>query len=188
MNTLSSLPVVLFQVSSHGLELFNRAWEEYPGLTPESWLEISHGGWRKLIPQEFHAKVRKLGELSVSEGYTVVEFPVYWLRATVWLLIFAVAVEEPEGGRKIVGLAQDVTFQREWPQASFPGTEEELDAGPADSLAQFCHDMSGPLTSILVNCELLMEGECPPSVRQKVESILSEALHLDQHLRSYRRV
>jgi len=57
-----------------------------------------------------------------------------------------------------------------------------------ESLEDLCHDLSGPLTSILVNCEMLMEDDCPPSVRQRLEGIFTEAMHINHQLRSYRRV
>lgn len=190
VTTKASYPVVLFQVSRGGLELLNRDWEAYPGLTPGRWKMVSQGGWRSLVPEEYHPEVQKLMEISFSEDYTVVEFPVYWQETTVWLLVFAAAVQEPEGGMKIVGLAQDVTADREWQEAGPPLAEmEEADREktPA-SLQELCHDISGPLTSILVNCEILLEGDCPDPLRQKAETIFTEALQIDQYLRSYRRV
>jgi hypothetical protein len=197
----SSMPVLLFQINSRGLQLLNCNWEDLPGLTPNRWLGISLGGWRSLVPEEYHAEVEKLTVLPLSETYTVVEFPVYWQDTTIWLLVFAAAVAQPEGGRKVVGLVQDVTRERERsyslsrtsapeyePRSSYatelPGTDA---TSPAESVADLCHDLSGPLTSILVNCEMLMEDDCPPPVRQKLEGIFSEAMHINQHLRSHRR-
>jgi hypothetical protein len=102
------------------------------------------------------------------------------------LLVFAAAVEEPGGERKIVGSVQDVSHQREWVNAGVQAEKEyeELTGGPVQDL---CHDISGPLTSILLNCELLMEGECPAPLRNKVQTIFSEAMQIDHHLRSLRR-
>ena len=186
--TQSSLPVLLFQFSSHGLEFLNRSWEDYPGLTPNKWLGIFRGGWRSLVPEEYHSEVQKLAQLSV--GYTVIQFPVYWQEVTVWLLVFAAAVEEPGAGRKIVGSVQDVSHQREWTGAAAPAEKEheehceEQSPGPVQEL---CHDISGPLTAILLNCELLMEEECPAPLRNKIQTIFSEAMQIDRHLRSLRR-
>ncbi|HEY7679610.1 MAG TPA: histidine kinase dimerization/phospho-acceptor domain-containing protein [Terriglobia bacterium] len=177
--TQFSLPALLFQFSSNGLEFLNRSWEDYPGLTPNRWLGILRGGWRSLVPEEYHSEVQKL---SLEAGYTVVQFPVYWQETTLWLLVFAAAVEEPDGGRKIVGSVQDITLQREW--ACAPATaERECEEPTAGAIQNLCHDLSGPLTSILVNCELLLEGECPPAVRSKLESIFSEAIQIDRLLR-----
>jgi len=184
--TQSSLPVLLFQFSSRGLEFLNRGWEDYPGLTQNKWLGIFRGGWRSLVPEEYHSEVQKLAQLSV--GHTVIQFPVYWQEATVWLLVFAAAVEEPGGGRKIVGSVQDVSDQREWTSASaLADYEETCEEQAPDPVQDFCHDISGPLTAILLNCELLMEEECPASVRNKVETIFSEALQIDKNLRNLRR-
>ncbi|MBI4479202.1 MAG: hypothetical protein HY651_04180 [Acidobacteria bacterium] len=173
-------------------------------MTPNRWLGISRGGWRSLVPEEFHSEVEKLTLLPLSESYTVVEFPVYWQDTTMWLLVFAAAVAQPEGGRKVVGLAQDVTRQREGSFGFSDGAEPSLDTNNSESsispihppvprpceesVAELCHDLSGPLTTILVNCEMLMEDECPPPVRQRVEGIFSEAMHINHQLRSHRRV
>jgi hypothetical protein len=199
----SSLPVFLFQITGRGLQLLNCQWQDLRGLTPNRWLGISLGGWRSLIPQEYHSEVEKLSVLPLSESYTVVEFPVYWQDNTIWLLVFAAAVDDPESGRKIVGLVQDVTPERErsFALSGLSGQGQEYESrppqmdsandsevpAPAESIAELCHDLSGPVTSILVNCEMLMEDDCPPPVRQKLEGILSEAMHINQHLRSHRR-
>jgi len=202
--TQSGTPVLLFQITSRGMQLLNSSWEELPGLTPNRWLGISRGGWRSLVPEEFHSEVEKLTLLPLSESYTVVEFPVYWQDTIKWLLVFAAAVAQPEGGRKVVGLAQDVTREREGSFAFSNAAEPDLESNnsessinpihpPAprpseESVAELCHDLSGPLTTILVNCELLMENECPPPVRQRVEGIFSEAMNINHQLRSHRRV
>ena len=185
--TQSGLPTLLFQFSSRGPELLNRKWEDYPGLSPNLWLGINRGGWRSLVPEQYHSEVEKLAGLSLGDGYTVIEFHVYWQENMLWLLVFAATVEEPGRGRKIVGLVQDTSQQ----QPDLPFAE----ASPLGflyrerlkhSLRDLCHDISGPLTSILVNCELLMDGDCSSPVREKVETILSEAMHIDQHLRHRR--
>jgi hypothetical protein len=185
--TQSGLPILLFQFSSRGLELLNRKWEDYPTLSPNLWLGISRGGWRSLVPEEYHSEVEKLAQLSHGDGYAVIEFPVYWQENMLWLLMFAAAVEEPGGERKIVGFVQDTSGQQQemlFAQASPLGiTNRER---PGRSLQDLCHDISGPLTTILVNCELLMDGDCPSPARQRIETILSEAMHIDQHLRHRR--
>ena len=157
-----------------------------------------------MVPEEYHPEVEKLTMLQLSESYTVVEFPVYWQDTTKWLLVFAAAVALPEGGRKVVSLVQDITREREWTFALVPAGGQEVQVGESEServafrpagppaspesLEDLCHDLSGPLTSILVNCEMLMEDDCPPPVRQRLEGIFSEAMHINQQLRSHRRL
>ena len=196
-----SLPVFLFQITSKGLQLLNCQWEDLRGLTPNRWLGISLGGWRSLVPQEYHPEVGKLSVLPLSDSYTVVEFPVYWQDSTVWLLVFAAAVDDPDTGRKVVGLVQDVSQERErsFALAGMPTQGQEYESRPSEpdaaagsdappeSIADLCHDLSGPVTSILMNCEMLMEDDCPPPVRQKLEGIFSEAMNINHHLRSHRR-
>ena len=184
--TQSGLPTLLFQFSSHGLELLNRKWEDYPGLSPHLWLGINRGGWRSLVPEEYHSQVERLAELSLADGYTVTEFPVCWQQSTVWLLVFGAGVEEPDRGRKIVGLVQDTTQQQDCLLAEAPPLGVSDRERPERSLRDLCHDISGPLTSILVNCELLLDGECPSPVREKIETILSEVMQIDRHLRHRR--
>ncbi|MBI2819424.1 MAG: hypothetical protein HYX73_05550 [Acidobacteria bacterium] len=199
--TQPGTPVLLFEINSQGLQPLNRNWEDLLGLTPNRWLGISRGGWRSLVPEEYHPEVEKLTLLQLAESYTVVEFPVYWQNTTKWLLVFAAAVALPEGGRKVVSLVQDVTREREWTFALIPPAEDRVEnlesesdlvathpASTEDSVEDLCHDLSGPLTSILVNCEMLMEDDCPPSVRQRLEGIFSEAMHINHQLRTHRRV
>jgi phospho-acceptor domain-containing protein len=202
-----AIPVVLFEVVSDRLQLLNCDWEDVPSLSPNRWLGISRGGWRSLVPEEYHAEVEKLTMLPLSECYTVVEFPIYWQSSIKWLLVFAAAVAQSEGGRKVVGLVQDVTRDREWsfslssalldgvqandseatlqpirPPSGTPAAESA-----AESVDDLCHDLSGPLTSILMNCEMLMEDDCPPPVREKLAGIFSEAMQINQQLRQHRR-
>ena len=65
-----------------------------------------------------------------------------------------------------------------------------MTASSLDTLSRdLCHDISGPLTSILVNCELLMDGNCPSPVREKIEVALLLALESRErgtHLHSVR--
>src|SRR3989304_5600611 len=95
----SILPVTHFQITSGGLQILNGCREDFPGLTPNRWLGISHGGWRSLVPEEYHPEVEKLTVLPLSENYTVVEFPVYWQDATVGLLGVAGGGGPAGGGR-----------------------------------------------------------------------------------------
>jgi hypothetical protein len=180
--TQPELPALLFQFSTRGLELLNRRWNDYPGLTLNKWLGISRGGWRSLVPEEYHPHVQKLMEL--SHGYTVVEFPIYWNDSTFWLTVFAAAVDEAGGGRKIVGLVQDISAQQEHAGSEQLLPEQGISSG---ILADMYHDISSPLTSIIVNCELLLEDEATSASKEKLQSILSEAIQIDRQLRAYRR-
>ena len=65
-----------------------------------------------------------------------------------------------------------------------------------DPVRKLCHEISGPLTSILVQCDLLLQT--PPSPgskdskdwkvlkdsRERIASIQEEALRISQHLRA----
>ena len=53
-------------------------------------------------------------------------------------------------------------------------------------LRKLCHDISGPLTSIMINCELLLEEDCSPEARRRAETILAEAMHINGLLRESR--
>jgi hypothetical protein len=183
-----SCPVALFQVSSAGLELLEGSWPQQAGMASVKWREIVQGGWRNLVPPEFHPEVQKLAQLAPSETYTVAEFPVYWQDRTIWVRVLAGAVEEPNGSRKVVGLAQDLTSKREQSSVRDLAGASSQDARDEseDAVRKLCHDISGPLTSILVSCERLMEANCAPETRLRAETILSEALRIDRFLRSYR--
>ena len=65
------------------------------------------------------------------------------------------------------------------PSVTEPPSAEE------DSRRELGHDLNGPLTSIILNCELLLEAEFPPGVRQRVEAILAEAVRIDRVVRNY---
>ncbi|HWP84856.1 MAG TPA: histidine kinase dimerization/phospho-acceptor domain-containing protein [Terriglobia bacterium] len=192
--------LVLFELTNRGMQLLNCRWDDLPALGPQQWDQISRGGWRNLVPEEYHPEVEKLLQVPSSGRHAVVEFPVYWQETTRWIQVFATALPQPEGGGKIVGLALDVTGEREHGGASRQGMEWEPAESASDAfqprpvapLAEdaadaMCHDLSGPLTSILVNCEMLLEGDCPPPARQKLERIFSSALGMSQLLRSHRR-
>ena len=74
---------------------------------------------------------------------------------------------------------------------SEPITEDLLSEEPSepedDALRQLCHEISGPLTSILVHCDLQLESDCTPATRARIEAILSEALRIHQRLRNSQR-
>ena len=182
---IESLPVIIFQFSSGRLELLHKAAPVYPELTPVKLSKILHQEWRALVPEEFHPVVRKLATLSESEGYTTVEFPVSWMGNTMWLRVIAAGVPALQGKKKIIGLAQDVTFHRQ------PSTEGDVPIGEAlekadDPWRKLRHDINSSLTSILMNCELSLESDCAPILRRRIKAILSEALRIDQFLQRYR--
>ena len=64
---------------------------------------------------------------------------------------------------------------------------EERSEQEDDALRQLCHEISGPLTSILVHCDLQLESDCTPATRARIEAILSEALRIHQRLRNSQR-
>jgi hypothetical protein len=59
-----------------------------------------------------------------------------------------------------------------------------------DPVRKLCHEISGPLTSILVLCDLLLQSSLPRNARdledsrERIASIQEEALRISQHLRA----
>ena len=59
-----------------------------------------------------------------------------------------------------------------------------------DPLRKLCHEISGPLTSILVQCDLLLQSSTLADSkdledsRERIASIQEEALRISQHLRA----
>ena len=59
-----------------------------------------------------------------------------------------------------------------------------------DPLRKLCHEISGPLTSILVQCDLLLQSSLPKdskeleASRERIASIQEEALRISQSLRA----
>ena len=49
---------------------------------------------------------------------------------------------------------------------------------------KLCHEISGPLTSILVQCDLLLEESDSKDSRERIVSIQEEALRISQRLRA----
>ncbi|MBI3896464.1 MAG: hypothetical protein HY313_11095 [Acidobacteria bacterium] len=185
---ITSIPVTFFEYCSGHLEIWNGKGEDFLGLSPAQWLEITHGGWKKLVPEEFHSEVRRLADLQASRSYATIEFPVSWGRATLWLQFLAAAAPEEGDKEKIVGLVQDITQQRQTPLAGdIVGGEpyrEKSDEEKAEAWQDLRHQISAPLTSILLHCDLLLESESSPDTRQRLETILSEALRIDHYLRA----
>jgi signal transduction histidine kinase len=73
-------------------------------------------------------------------------------------------------------------------QQARSGARRAQDANKAaEAWRNFCHDINGPLTSILMSCDLLLQENFPPAVRERLETIVSDALRIDQHLRSFRK-
>ena len=77
--------------------------------------------------------------------------------------------------------APSTSFLR--PSSGQPGQSEETD----DPWRQLRHEINGSLTSILMNCELLLESDCAPTERRRIEAILSQALRIDQFLHHFQR-
>ena len=57
-----------------------------------------------------------------------------------------------------------------------------------DPVRKLCHEISGPLTSILVQCDLLLQSSSPQGSkedsRDRIASIQEEALRISRHLRA----
>lgn len=183
-STLETLPAIIFQFSANRLTFSSKEAALFPGLTAQKLNRILKGDWRKLVPEEFHPVVLKLGSLLKSHGHTTIEFPIYWMGNTIWLRIFAAAVSQQKGKNLIIGLAQDVTPQRqssletELPHEQAPEEEEE-------HWRKLRHDISSSLTSIFMNCELLLDGNCAPEPRRRIEAVLAEALRINEYLQRY---
>ena len=50
-------------------------------------------------------------------------------------------------------------------------------------LRRLSHDISGPLTSILLNCEMLLDEECSTEARRRAQTILAEAMKINSLMR-----
>lgn len=87
--------------------------------------------------------------------------------------------EQPTAGQPTAG--QPVLLER-LPGAVPPAPQPLQES--SDSVLQLSHDLSGPLTSILIHCDLLLEDDLSPEARHRVETILSETLRIDERLRS----
>ncbi len=181
---LETLPAIIFQFSSSRLELLNRDVPVYPGLTRAKLSRILRGEWQKLVPEEFHPVVRKLASLSDTPGYTTVEFPVYWMGSAAWLRVYAAAVSEQGGKRTIIGLVQDVTFERHLPVEN-ESPSETAPEGEEEPFRKLRHDISGSLTAILMNCEMLLDKAADPAMKKRITTILSETLRVDQYLQQF---
>jgi hypothetical protein len=74
---------------------------------------------------------------------------------------------------------------------SDPTPEKSLRANPgdpsADPLRRFCHEISGPLTSILVQCDLLLQEPLAPGSRDRIVALQEEALRISRALRAVSR-
>lgn len=56
-----------------------------------------------------------------------------------------------------------------------------------DPVRRLCHEISGPLTSILVQCDLLLQSPPPKDSRDRIAAIQEEALRISQRLRAVSR-
>ena len=64
------------------------------------------------------------------------------------------------------------------PQSSTRNTESPL--------RKLSHDISGPLTSILLNCEMLLNEDCSVEARRRAQTILAEAMKINSLMREAR--
>jgi hypothetical protein len=53
-------------------------------------------------------------------------------------------------------------------------------------LGKLAHDVSGPLTSILLNCEMLLDEDCSADARRRAQTILAEAMRINSLLHQAR--
>ncbi|MBI4458957.1 MAG: hypothetical protein HY648_02725 [Acidobacteria bacterium] len=178
-------PIAFFEYVASRLEIRLGQTKELVGLSLAQWSKIADGDWQKLVPLEFHSGIKALADLPVSESYAAVEFPVSWGQKALWLRVLAVGVPAAEGNRKVLGMVQDVTCERESPLLGEEIQEQAENGSNAteDVWQELRHKISAPLTSILLHCDLLLEGGCTPDTRLRVETILSEAARIDQYLR-----
>ena len=63
----------------------------------------------------------------------------------------------------------------------------EQSEGEPESSKRLAHQSSGPLTSIIIHCDLLLEGDLAPECRQRVEAILAEAGRISHQLRAFQK-
>ncbi|MBI4443237.1 MAG: hypothetical protein HY649_07675 [Acidobacteria bacterium] len=178
---LENAPAVAFQFGSGSLELLHSTLEPGLALDSANWNEIATGGWKSLVPAEYHPEVLRLLSLPESESYVTAEFPVYWAGRALWLRVHAAATRNETGSHQITGLAQDITLLR-----LAPSPDEDFSPAEDNSQRELRHEISGPLTSILIHCELLLERHCAPGVHERVETILAEAFRIHQLLRNSR--
>ena len=53
-------------------------------------------------------------------------------------------------------------------------------------LGKLSHDISGPLTSILLNCEMLLEEDLSLEAQRRAQTILAEAMKINSLMREAR--
>jgi hypothetical protein len=72
------------------------------------------------------------------------------------------------------------------PTSAFDNSSEtgEASGRQADPLRQLCHEISGPLTSILVQCDMLLQNPPPQDAPDRITSIQEEALRISRSLRA----
>ena len=61
---------------------------------------------------------------------------------------------------------------------------EDPSESPADPVRRLCHEISGPLTSILVQCDLLLQDSSIPDAKERIAAIREEALRITRSLRT----
>ncbi|MGH9785519.1 MAG: hypothetical protein ACRD88_15180 [Terriglobia bacterium] len=68
--------------------------------------------------------------------------------------------------------------------ASKKALQESRHDSSADPVRRLCHEISGPLTSILVQCDLLLEESSAADSRERIAAIREEALRVSRTLRA----
>jgi len=71
------------------------------------------------------------------------------------------------------------------PDKALRDNRSEASANPvADPVRRLCHEISGPLTSILVQCDLLLEESLAADSRERIAAIREEALRISRYIRN----
>ena len=177
---LHSPAVVLFRLNDDRVELFGR--EVFPGLTAAQAQALVDGGWRSLVPREFHAEALRLAGTRGGGDCRSAQFPVLWQGEHLWVRILAAAIPEPDGKTSVFGVVSEVISLR----GPSSGPSQGRAPGMPDPRSELRHEISGPLTSIIMQCDMLLEAGCSSSVRAALESILAEAIRVDRLLREYK--
>lgn len=61
---------------------------------------------------------------------------------------------------------------------------EDRSESASDPVRRLCHEISGPLTSILVQCDLLLQESSLGDARERIAAIREEALRVSRSIRA----
>lgn len=61
---------------------------------------------------------------------------------------------------------------------------EDRSESSADAVRRLCHEISGPLPSILVQCDLLLQDSSIPDANERIAAIREEALRISRYIRN----